>query len=156
MTFLPRGLLAAQNLIDGPNCTIGPKRMFSCPLSKNINKCFIRPIFGFWSLLETKFRKYDIIFVYILQGKMGRTEKERKENHATKVTKIPKTKRQKYGMNKTKQVFIFVTSNRTCLMSLNFSLNLGPSLHRRSGDQFFSEGPPQCKVRFDPLLSNCQ
>ena len=29
-------------------------------------------------------------------------KKKWKENHATKVTKIPKTKRQKYGMNKTK------------------------------------------------------
>ena len=47
----------------------------------------------------TKIRKYYVIFVYILQGKMGETEKKRKENHATKVTKIPKTKRQKYGMN---------------------------------------------------------
>ena len=28
-------------------------------------------------------------------------EKNRKENHATKVTKIPKTKRRKYGMNET-------------------------------------------------------
>ena len=26
---------------------------------------------------------------------------KRKENHATKVTKIPKTKRRKYGMNET-------------------------------------------------------
>ena len=48
-----------------------------------------------------KLRKYYVIFVYILQGKMAKTEKNRKENHATKVTKIPKTKRQKYGMNKT-------------------------------------------------------
>ena len=31
-----------------------------------------------------------IIFVYISQGKMGKTEKNWKENHATKVTKIPK------------------------------------------------------------------
>ena len=30
---------------------------------------------------------------------MGKTEKNRKENHATKVTKLPKTKRRKYGMN---------------------------------------------------------
>ena len=37
------------------------------------------------------------MFVYILQGKMG----NQKENHSTKVTKIPKTKRQKYGMNET-------------------------------------------------------
>ena len=32
---------------------------------------------------------------------MGKTEKKRKENHATKVTKTPKTKRRKYGMNET-------------------------------------------------------
>ena len=30
---------------------------------------------------------------------MGKTEKKRKENHATKVTEIPKTK--PYGMNET-------------------------------------------------------
>ena len=32
---------------------------------------------------------------------MGKTEKTQKENHTTKVTKIPKTKRRKYGMNET-------------------------------------------------------
>ena len=32
---------------------------------------------------------------------MGKIENERKENQATKVTKKPKSKRQKYGMNKT-------------------------------------------------------
>ena len=31
----------------------------------------------------------------------GQGGKKWKENHATKVTKIPKTKRQKYGMNET-------------------------------------------------------
>jgi hypothetical protein len=31
---------------------------------------------------------------------MSKMEKKWKENHATKVTKIPKTKRQKYGMKK--------------------------------------------------------
>ena len=49
----------------------------------------------------TKIGKYYVIFVYILHGKMGETEKNRKENLATKVTKIPKIKRQKYGMNET-------------------------------------------------------
>ena len=32
----------------------------------------------------------------------GQGRKKRIENHATKVIKIPKTKRQKYGMNETK------------------------------------------------------
>ena len=63
--------------------------------------CFIHPIFCFLFLVTfgdevTKIQKYYVIFVYILQGKMSR-----KENHATKVTKIPKTKRPKYGMNET-------------------------------------------------------
>ena len=31
----------------------------------------------------------------------GQDIKKGKENHATKVTKIPKTRRQKYGMNET-------------------------------------------------------
>ena len=31
-------------------------------------------------------------FFYILHGKMGKTEKIQKKNHATEVTKIPKTK----------------------------------------------------------------
>ena len=35
---------------------------------------------------------------------MGKTKK-RKANHATKVTKIPKTKRQKYGMNETYVIY---------------------------------------------------
>jgi hypothetical protein len=65
-----------------------------------INFCFVHPIFRFWFLV-TKLRKYYVIFVYILQGKMGKTRKNWKENHGTKVTKIPKTKRRKYGMNET-------------------------------------------------------
>ena len=34
---------------------------------------------------------------------MGKTEKNWRENDTTKVIKTPKTKRQKYGMNKTKE-----------------------------------------------------
>ena len=48
-----------------------------------------------------KIQKYYVIFVYILQGKMGKMEKHWNENHTTKVTKIPKTKSRKYGMNET-------------------------------------------------------
>ena len=48
--------------------------------------------FDFWSLMATKLWKYYVIFVYILQRKIGKTWKNRKGNHATKVTKIPKTK----------------------------------------------------------------
>ena len=37
-------------------------------------------VFGFWSLLATKIRKYYVIFVYNLQGKMGKTEKREIES----------------------------------------------------------------------------
>ena len=69
-----------------------------------IDYCFVHSIFRFWFFVTfgnevTKIRKYYVIFVYILQGKMGKTEKNRKENHATKVTKILKNKRREYGVN---------------------------------------------------------
>ena len=65
----------------------------------------------FWSLLVTKLQKYYVIFVYILQDKVGKMEKSQKENHETKVTKIPKTKRRKYGMNETKLTTIFTQNS---------------------------------------------
>ena len=51
---------------------------------------------------------------------MGKTEKKREENHATNVTKIPKTKRWKYGMNKT---HTFVNAIDSGLKCKNFGLN---------------------------------
>ena len=41
--------------------------------------CFVHTIFCFWSLLATKSQKYYIIFVYILQGKTGKTKKNWKK-----------------------------------------------------------------------------
>ena len=66
----------------------------------------VHPIFRLWFLVTfgnkvTKIGKYYVTFEYILQDKMSKTEKNWKENHATKVTKIPKSKRRKYGMNET-------------------------------------------------------
>ena len=43
-----------------------------------------------------KIRKYYVIFVYILQGKMGKTEKKRKKI-TTKVTKYQKPKDENMG-----------------------------------------------------------
>ena len=48
------------------------------------NFCFVHTIFHFWFLVTlggevTKIRKYYIIFVYILQGKVGKTEKSGKK-----------------------------------------------------------------------------
>ena len=62
--------------------------------------CFVHPIFRFWFLVTfgdevTKIQKYYVIFVNILQGKMGKMKKKRKENHAFKVTKIPKYQKTK-------------------------------------------------------------
>ena len=50
-------------------------------------KCFVHPIFHFWFLVTfgdevTEVQKYYVIFVYTLQGKMGKTEKlERKSRN---------------------------------------------------------------------------
>ena len=53
-------------------------------LSFTFTFCFVLSIFRFWFLVTfedevTKIRKYYVIFVYILQGKMGKTEKNRKK-----------------------------------------------------------------------------
>ena len=49
----------------------------------------------------TEIQKYYAIFVCTLQGKIGKTENKWKEDPPAKVTKIPKTKRRKYGMDAT-------------------------------------------------------
>ena len=42
--------------------------------------------------------RFEVLFTFC-KARWVR-QKKQKENHATKVTKIPKTKRQKYGTNK--------------------------------------------------------
>ena len=49
----------------------------------------------------TKIGKYYVIFVLHFARQDGQDGKKWKENHSTKVTKIPKAKRRKYGMNET-------------------------------------------------------
>ena len=61
---------------------------------------FVHPIFCVWSLLATKLQKYEILRNLCLHferqdGQDGK--KTRKENHAFKVTKIPKTKDKSMG-----------------------------------------------------------
>ena len=59
--------------------------------------------FGFWSLLATKLQKYELLRNLCLhfERQDGQDQKKRKENHITKVTKIPETKRRKYGISET-------------------------------------------------------
>ena len=59
------------------------------------NFCFVHPIFGFWLLVTFGNRgigKYYIIFVYILQHKMGKKEKA---GNKIMQLKWPKYKNQK-------------------------------------------------------------
>ena len=65
--------------------------------------CFVHPIFLFLFLVTfddevTKILR-NLCLHFARQDEQD--GKKRKENHSTKVTKIPKTKRQKYGMNET-------------------------------------------------------
>ena len=68
-----------------------------------VKVCFVHPKFHFWFLVtfgnEVTKILHNLCLHFARQDpKDGR---KRKVNHATKVTKIPKTKRQKHGMNKT-------------------------------------------------------
>ena len=74
---------------------IDPTFFSVLPTGPKSAQCFVHPIFCFLFLViffdeVMKLWKYYVIFVYILQGNRGKMEKKRKENHATKVTKIPK------------------------------------------------------------------
>ena len=90
----------------------------------------------FWQL-SYKIRKFYAIYFHILQGKMGKTEENRKENYPTKVNKMPKTKRRKYGMNETLDVFftnvilwypfyfLGAKTHRTSTISMNNNIYCG-------------------------------
>ena len=72
-------------------------------MSNLCSVCFVHPIFRFWFFVtfgneDTKILR-NLCLHFVKQD--GQDGKKWKENHATKVTKLPKTKRQKYGMNKT-------------------------------------------------------
>ena len=71
------------------------------------NICFVHPIFRFWFLVTfgdkvMKIQKYYIIFVYILQGKMGKTEKNGKKITQLKWPKYQKPKDENMGWTKQK------------------------------------------------------
>ena len=56
-------------------------------------------IFHFWILVAFGNEVTKILYNFCLH--FARQKNGRKENHTIEVTKIPKTKRRKYGMNKT-------------------------------------------------------
>ena len=67
--------------------------------------CFVHPIFRFWFLVTfgdeiTKIQKHYIIFVYILQGKMDKTEKNGKKTTQLKWPKYQKPKDENMGWTK--------------------------------------------------------
>ena len=57
-------------------------------------------VFWLWSLLATKLQKYYVIFVYILKGKMGKTEKTGKKITQLKWPKYQKPKDKNMGWTK--------------------------------------------------------
>ena len=83
--------------------------------------CFIHPIFRFWFSVTfgdevTKILRNLCLHFARQDGQDG---KKRKENHATKVTQIPKTKRRRYEMNET---MILIKSYGSYLFSENISV----------------------------------
>ena len=80
---------------------------------------------------------------------MGKTEKKQKENHTTKVTTIPKTKRQKYGMNET------IPISKLLLNLLGFKSVVQNSLCQSMNDPSESQGFFDCAIdnlRASPFL----
>ena len=75
-----------------------------------VSFCFVRPIFRFWFLVTFGDKVTKILSNLCLHfaRQDGQDRKKWKENHATKVAKIPKTKRRKYGMNETLVSSLFV------------------------------------------------
>ena len=65
----------------------------------------VHPVFGFfghfWRRSYKNMKISRNICLHFARQKTDRQKKKQKENHTTKVTKIPKTKRRKYGINKT-------------------------------------------------------
>ena len=75
------------------------------------DKCFVHPIFRFWFLVTFVDEVMKILRNLCLHfaRQDGQDRKKWKENHETKVTKIPKTKRRKYGMNETMDFNLIVS-----------------------------------------------
>jgi hypothetical protein len=74
--------------------------------------------FVFWSLLATKLQKYENSTQSLhFERQDGQDRKQQKENHATKVIKIPKNKRQKYGMNDTLVIYFLAKYCRLSMLA---------------------------------------
>ena len=81
-------------------------------------------VLGFWSLLATilqRIWKYYVIFVYILQGKLGKTERTGKKILQLKWPKYQKPKDKNIGWTKHKSKCFFLT------FYMNSHLEMWPS-----------------------------
>ena len=84
------------------NCMIGQQNSGEFGIRDLRNNCFVHFIFRFWFLVTfgdrvTKIQKYYVIFVYILQGKMGKMEKNGKKIMQLKWPKYQCKRRNKWG-----------------------------------------------------------
>ena len=82
--------------------------------------------FSFWFLVTfgnevTKIRKYYVLNLRSHFARQdGQDGKKWKENHATRVTKIPKTRRRKYGLYETFVLPSSAVKNTNLNMNSNF------------------------------------
>ena len=86
------------------------------------------PFFGFSSLLSMRLWKYYIIFVYILQGKIGKTEKNGKKIAQLKWQKHQKPKGINMGWTKQKARKVCMTNVMLLIhktyIQISFTYNL--------------------------------
>ena len=88
--------------------------------------CIVHPVFRFWFLVTfgdkvMKIRKYYVIFFYILQGKMGKTEKNGKKITQLKWSKYQKIKVWDERNNSPSEL---ISSHRLWLFKMIFTILL--------------------------------
>ena len=93
---------------------ISSSKMSYYSFSIFVAECFVHPFFCFWVTFGNdamKIRKYKVIFVYILQGKMGKTEKNGKKITQLKWPKYLQPKTKTIGWTKHKLISFSPTQN---------------------------------------------
>ena len=115
------------------------------------NNCFIHPIFRFWFLVTfgddvTKILHY-LCLHFARQD--GQDVKRQKENLATKVTKVPKTIRRKYGINEILKLMknpsmyneLIRSNYRSCFRQVSSPILCDICLHLFNWEKTFVFGP---------------
>ena len=94
-------LRSAEIFKTEPNFTESDKELWIFTKKIKSEKCFVHPIFRCWFLVTFGDEVTKILHNLCLHFARQDGQDGKKMERKSKVTKIPKTKRRKYGMNET-------------------------------------------------------